>query len=203
LSVQRSLRDSRSIHSPRADFGRGARGGGSALQEGDHGTKPDDTANHRNGTGGKTVLTDDGTRAIDVPRDREGTFEPRLVAKHERRFVAEVTAWQRRPLEPMYRLRHSLDYATWKERKALAVALRPIDTAPSADAAGAALDTFEQSPWGTRLSLDPRHSVFGVPPEVRRVIYTTNVLQSVRAQLRKIIKTCGHFPSDEAATKLI
>ena len=42
------------------------------------GTKPEDTTNHRNGTGGKTVLTDDGPLAIDVPRDREGTFEPRL-----------------------------------------------------------------------------------------------------------------------------
>ena len=51
------------------------------------GTKPDDTTNHRNGTGGKTVLTDDGPLAIEVPRDREGTFEPRLIAKHERRFT--------------------------------------------------------------------------------------------------------------------
>jgi hypothetical protein len=51
------------------------------------GAKPEDTTNHRNGTGGKTVLTDDGPLAIDVPRDREGTFEPRLIAKHERRFT--------------------------------------------------------------------------------------------------------------------
>ncbi len=110
------------------------------------GAKPHDTTNHRNGTSGKTVLTDDGALAIDVPRDREGTFEPRFLPKHERRFrgfddkilalyargmtvreiqgflaemyavevspdlistvtdavVAEVTAWQSRPLEPMY-----------------------------------------------------------------------------------------------------
>src|SRR5687768_9366654 len=51
------------------------------------GAKPDDTTNHRNGTGGKTVLTDDGPLTIDVPRDRDGTFEPRLIAKHERRFT--------------------------------------------------------------------------------------------------------------------
>ena len=44
---------------------------------------------------------------------------------------------------------------------------------------------------------------FAFPPEVRRVIYTTNALESVHAQLRKIIKTRGHFPNDEAATKLI
>ena len=48
-------------------------------------------------------------------------------------------------------LRHSLDYASWKERKALAAALRPIYTAPTADAAGAALDAFERSNWGTRF----------------------------------------------------
>jgi putative transposase len=51
------------------------------------GTKPEETSNHRNGTGSKTVLTDDGPLPIDVPRDRHGTFEPRLIAKHERRFT--------------------------------------------------------------------------------------------------------------------
>ena len=51
-----------------------ARGGG----------KPEDSTNHRNGTSGKTVLTDDGPLALAVPRDRDGTFEPRLIGKHER-----------------------------------------------------------------------------------------------------------------------
>jgi transposase-like protein len=51
------------------------------------GTKPDDTTNHRNGTSEKTVLTDDGPLTLDVPRDRESSFEPRLVAKHDRRFT--------------------------------------------------------------------------------------------------------------------
>src|SRR5215467_352006 len=49
--------------------------------------KPDDTTNHRNGTSEKTVLTDDGTVGIAVPRDRHGTFEPQLIPKHERRFT--------------------------------------------------------------------------------------------------------------------
>jgi len=110
------------------------------------GSKPEDTTNHRNGTGSKTVLTDDGPLGIAVPRDREGTFEPQFIPKHERRFtgfddkilalygrgmtvreiqgflaemyavevspdlistvtdgiVAEVTAWQGRPLERLY-----------------------------------------------------------------------------------------------------
>src|SRR5688500_7557379 len=51
------------------------------------GAKPEATTNHRTGSGGKTVLTDDGPLAIEVPRDRDGSFEPRLVAKHERRFI--------------------------------------------------------------------------------------------------------------------
>ena len=51
------------------------------------GAKPDAATNHRNGTSAKTVLTDDGPLALAVPRDRDGTFEPRLIAKHERRFT--------------------------------------------------------------------------------------------------------------------
>jgi putative transposase len=316
------------------------------------GIKPEETTNHRNGTGGKTVLTDDGPLSIEVPRDRDGSFEPRLIGKHERRFtgfdnkvlalyargmtvreiqgfladmyavevspdlistvtdavVAEVTAWQGRPLEPMYPvvffdalrvkirdeatvrskavylalavlpdgtrdilgiwieqtegakfwmkvftdlktrgcqdiliavtdglkgmgealaavfpattlqtcivhlLRSSLDFANWKERKPLAKALRPIYTAPSAEAASAALDDFARGPWGTKFPTVVASwrrawtyviPFFAFPPDVRRVIYTTNALESVHAQLRKIIKTRGHFPTDEAATKLI
>lgn len=51
------------------------------------GDKPEDAGNHRNGTSGKTVLTDDGPLPIEVPRDRHGTFEPQLIGKHERRFT--------------------------------------------------------------------------------------------------------------------
>ena len=50
------------------------------------GEKPPDTSNQRNGTSGKTVLTDDGPLTLDIPRDRDGTFEPQLIGKHERRF---------------------------------------------------------------------------------------------------------------------
>ena len=100
-------------------------------------------------------------------------------------------------------IRHSLDFANWKERKPLAAALRPIYTAPSAEAAGAALDAFERGPWGRKFPTVVAswrrawtHVIpfFAFPPEVRRVIYTTNALESVHAQLRKIIKTRGHFP---------
>ena len=316
------------------------------------GTKPAATTNHRNGTSDKTVLTDDGPLPIEIPRDRDGSFEPRLIGKHERRFTGfddkilalyargltvreiqaylaemyapevspalistvtdavaeEVTAWQSRPLEPMYPvvffdalrvkvrdeatvrskavylalavradgtrdilglwieqtegakfwlrvfsdlktrgcediliavtdglkgmsealeavfpattlqtcivhlLRHSLDYANWKERKPLAGALRPIYTAASAEAAAAALDAFERGPWGIRFPMVVAAwrrawtrviPFFAFPPEIRRVLYTTNALESVNARLRKILKTRGHFPHDDAAIKLI
>lgn len=309
-------------------------------------------ANHRNGTSGKTVLTDAGPLRIAVPRDRAGDFEPRLIGKHERcftgfddkitalyargltvreiqRFMAElygtevtpefistvtdavlseVSTWQSRPLESMYPviffdalrvkirednvvrnkavylalgvqpdgtrdilglwientegakfwmkvfndlktrgvadiliavtdglkgmaealavvypattlqtcivhlIRNSLAYASWKERKALATAIRPIYTAPSAEAAEAELNAFESSAWGEkfptvvaawRRAWTQVIPFFAFPPAVRKVIYTTNAIESVNARIRKIIKTRGHFPSDEAASKLI
>jgi transposase-like protein len=314
--------------------------------------KPDGAANQRNGKSAKTVLTDTGPLRIEVPRDRNGSFETVLIPKHERRFtgfddkivamyargmtmreiqgfllesyavevsaefissvtdavMAEVTAWQSRPLEPMYPvvffdalrvkvredavvrnkaiylalgilpdgtrdilglwiegtegakfwmkvfndlktrgvadiliavtdglkgmaealgtvfpattlqtcivhlIRNSLDYASWKERKALAAAIKPIYTAPSADSAQAALDEFEASAWGRKFPTVVAawrrawsHVIpfFAFPPAVRRVIYTTNAIESINARLRKIIKTRGHFPSDDAANKLI
>ena len=314
--------------------------------------KPEDAANHRNGSSGKTVLTDGGPLRIDIPRDRQGAFEPKLIGKHERRFagfddkiiamysrgmtvreiqafllemyatevspdfissvtdavMGEVTAWQSRPLEPMYPvvffdalrvkirddaivrnkavylalavlpdgtrdilgiwientegakfwmkvfndlktrgvgdiliavtdglkgmaealavvypattlqtcivhlIRNSLDYASWKERRQLAAAIRPIYTAPSAEAAEAELNQFEEGPWGQKFPTVVASwrrawsyviPFFGFPPAVRRVIYTTNAIESINARLRKIIKTRGHFPNDDAATKLI
>ncbi len=314
--------------------------------------KPEDSTNHRNGASAKTVLTGDGPLRIDVPRDREGSFEPLLIAKHERRFsgfddkivamyargmtvreiqaflaeqygcevapdfissvtdavMAEVTAWQARPLEPMYPvvffdalrvkiredavvrnkaiylalgilpdgtrdilglwiegtegakfwmkvfndlktrgvadiliavtdglkgmaealgavfpattlqtcivhlIRNSLDYASWKDRRALAAALKAIYTAPSAEAALAELYAFEQGEWGQRFptvvaswrrAWDKVIPFFAFPPAVRKVVYTTNAIESINARLRKIIKTRGHFPSDDAASKLI
>jgi putative transposase len=109
-------------------------------------------------------------------------------------------------------MRASLDYASWKDRRALAAAIKPIYTATSADTALAELDAFERGPWGAKLPIvvgawrrawDHVVPFFAFPPEIRKVIYTTNAIESVNAQLRKIIKTRGHFPSDDAANKLI
>jgi transposase-like protein len=314
--------------------------------------RPADVANQRNGASGKTVLTDDGPLRIEVPRDRNGSFEPLLIPKHERRFTGfedkivamysrgmtvreiqkflleqysvevspefistvtdavleEIAAWQSRPLESVYPvvffdalrvkirdegvvrskaiylalgvlpdgtrdilglwientegakfwlkvfndlktrgvhdiliavtdglkgigealtavfaattlqtcivhlIRNSLGYASWRDRKALAKALRPIYTALNADTAALALEEFEQGPWGQRFptvvtawrsAWDRVIPFFAFAPAVRRMIYTTNAIESIHAQLRKIIKTRGHFPNDDAATKLI
>ena len=109
-------------------------------------------------------------------------------------------------------IRNSLDYASWKDRKALAAAIKPIYTAPSAEAALAELDAFAEGGWGQkfptvtaawRRAWDRVIPFFAFPPPIRKVIYTTNAIESINARLRKIIKTRGHFPSDEAATKLI
>ena len=109
-------------------------------------------------------------------------------------------------------IRNSLDYASWKDRKKLAAALRPIYAAASAEAAEAALGAFEDGEWGRkfptvvaawRRAWTQVIPFFTFPPEIRRVIYTTNAIESVNARLRKIIKTRGHFPIDDAASKLI
>jgi putative transposase len=109
-------------------------------------------------------------------------------------------------------IRNSLDFASWKDRKPLAAALRPIYAAASAEAALAALDAFEDGEWGRkfptvvaawRRAWTQVIPFFTFPPAIRRVIYTTNAIESVNARLRKIIKTRGHFPTDDAANKLI
>lgn len=109
-------------------------------------------------------------------------------------------------------IRNSLDYASWKDRKALAAAIKPVYTALNAEGALAELDAFEQGPWGKkfptvvaawRRAWDKVIPFFAFPAHIRRVIYTTNAIESVNARLRKIIKTRGHFPTDDAATKLI
>ena len=109
-------------------------------------------------------------------------------------------------------IRNSLDYVSWKQRKPLAAALRPVYTAPSADAAAEALRAFAASPWGQQYPTIvaswerawPYVTPFFVfPPAVRKLIYTTNAIESLHMRLRKIIKTRGHFPTDEAASKLL
>jgi len=314
--------------------------------------KPSEQTNERNGASGKTLITERGPVRVDLPRDREGSFEPILIPKHERRFtgfderiiamyargmsvreiqaflaesygtnvspdfissvtdevMAETLAWQNRPLEPMYPvvffdalrvkirgdgvvsnkavylalgiqadgqrdvlglwieqsegakfwlkvfnelktrgcqdiliavvdglkglaeaistayprtavqtcivhlIRNSLEYASYKDRKSVAAALRPVYAAANEQAAQQALEAFAEGPWGTkyptivqswRRAWENVTPFFVFPPDIRRVVYTTNAIESLNMQLRKIIKTRGHFPNDEAAIKLL
>lgn len=109
-------------------------------------------------------------------------------------------------------VRKSLGFVGWKERYAVAQALRAIYRADTEAAAATALEEFAASEWGRRfppiVALWRRHwdyvrPAFVYPREVRRVVYTTNAIESLHRQLRKSIKTRGHFPNDDAATKLL
>ena len=110
----------------------------------------------------------------------------------------------------VHMVRHSLNYVSWKMRKAVAADLRSVYAATTLEAARAALDAFEQQ-WGSdyppivqswRRNWDRIIPFFDYPPEVRRIIYTTNAIESVNMSLRKITKNRGSFPSDEALLKL-
>lgn len=309
------------------------------------------SGNSRNGTSRKTVQGDFGAVEIEVPRDRKGSFEPKILPKHERRFhgfddkilsmyargmstreiqahleeiygvevspalISEVTdavmdevrTWQNRPLDPIYmvvyldalmvKMRHegrvenravfvaigvnqegakevlglwtsategaklwlqilteirnrgvqdiliacvdglkgfpeaiatvypktevqlcivhmvrnSLAYVNWKERKKVASNLRQIYQAATAQEAEQRLVEFEQR-WDEKYAVIGktwrRHWVgitplFAYPAEIRRSIYTTNIVESLHMTLRKVIKTRGSFPSEESALKLL
>jgi putative transposase len=109
-------------------------------------------------------------------------------------------------------IRNSLDFCSWKDRKPVAQELKTIYRAADAQAAAAALQEFEDGPWGKRFAaitaMWRRHwahviPFFAYPPEVRKMIYTTNAIESLNATLRRSVRIRGHFPNDEAAMKLI
>jgi putative transposase len=316
-----------------------------------HQEPPGGVGNTRNGSTPKTLVTEHGPVAIKTPRDRDGSFEPKIVRKRQRRFegfddkilalysrglstrdieahleeiygvkvgrdlisrvteavMDDVRAWQQRPLDDVYPvifldafvlkvkeggsvqrkacylalavaidgerdvlgmwfqqnegakfwmqvltdlkqrgvqdiliccvdglkgfpeaieaifprttvqtcivhlIRHSLKYVPRREYEKVARDLKPIYTAVDADAAQQALEAFDEK-WGARFpvitqawlsSWEYVTPFLAFPDEVRRVIYTTNAIEALNRQLRKAIKTKGHFPNEEAARKLI
>ena len=109
-------------------------------------------------------------------------------------------------------LRNSMDFVSWKDRKPLATALKGIYRAVDAKAAEDALSAFENSEWGRRypaIGQSWRRAwsevipFFAFPDEVRRIVYTTNAIEALNAQLRRAVRARGHFPNDDAATKLL
>lgn len=308
--------------------------------------------NGRNGYGQKTVITDTGKLELEVPRDRQASFDPQLIAKYQRRFpgfddkvismyargmstreivghlrelygievspdlisavtdavLDEIAAWQARPLEATYPLvffdalrvkvrdeglvrnkavhialgvrgdgakeilgmwleqnegakfwlrvmnelknrgvediliavvdglkgfpeainaafpettvqtcivhllRQSLDFVSYKDRKPIATALKEIYRAVDAAAAEVALTGFEQTPWGLkypaigqswRRAWSEVIPFYAFPADVRRILYTTNAIEALNSKLRRAVRARGHFPTDEAAMKLL
>jgi len=318
----------------------------------DHHLVNGDGGNTRNGYGKKTVVTDTSRLELDVPRDRQSSFDPQLIAKYQRRFpgfdekiismyargmsvreivghlrdlygvdvspdlistvtdavLDEVAAWQARPLEPVYPLvffdairvkirdeglvsnkaihvalgvradgtkevlglwleqnegakfwlrvmnemknrgvddiliavvdglkgfpeaitavfpdatvqtcivhllRQSLAFVSYKDRKAVAAALKTVYRATDAVSGETALTAFEAGFWGQKypaISQSWRRAwpevipFYAFHPDVRRLIYTTNAIESLNSKLRRAIRARGHFPTDEAAMKLL
>lgn len=308
--------------------------------------------NGRNGYGQKTVITDTGKLELEVPRDRQASFDPQLIAKYQRRFpgfddkvismyargmstreivghlrelygievspdlisavtdavLEEIAAWQARPLEATYPLvffdalrvkvrdeglvrnkavhialgvrgdgakeilgmwleqnegakfwlrvmnelknrgvediliavvdglkgfpeainaafpettvqtcivhllRQSLDFVSYKDRKPIATALKEIYRAVDAATAEVALTGFEQTPWGQkypaigqswRRAWSEVIPFYAFPADVRRILYTTNAIEALNSKLRRAVRARGHFPTDEAAMKLL
>ena len=109
-------------------------------------------------------------------------------------------------------IRYSLQFASWKERWKIAAALKPIYQAESAAVARERLEDFACDRWGQkypaiaqswRRNWEQVIPFFAFAPELRKIIYTTNAIESLNAQVRKAVRIRGHFPSEEAATKLI
>lgn len=108
-------------------------------------------------------------------------------------------------------IRHSMNFCSWKDRKAVAADLRPIYEAPTAEEAARRLDDFEERWAGKYPSIAPAWRrawaevipFFAFSAAIRKIIYTTNAVESLNRVLRKTLKTKGSFPTEEAATKLI
>jgi putative transposase len=111
----------------------------------------------------------------------------------------------------VHMVRGSLKYVSWKERKVVARDLRAIYQAPTLEAAEKALAAFEAS-WDARFPMISRKwrthwanltPFFDYPPEIRKVMYTTNAIEAINAQLRKVTKKRGSFPNPEAVRKVL
>jgi putative transposase len=109
-------------------------------------------------------------------------------------------------------IRNSLAFVSYKDRRAVAAALKEVYRARTAELGQAALDAFDEGPWGRRYPVIAqswrRHwaeviPFYAFPGEVRRIIYTTNAIEAVNAKLRRAVRARGHFPTDEAALKLL
>jgi putative transposase len=111
----------------------------------------------------------------------------------------------------VHQIRSSMRYVAYKDRKRVAADLRPVYAAANIDAAEDALAAFDEA-WGERYPMIAESwrarweyitPFLALPADLRRAVYTTNSIENLNRQIRKAIKTRGHFPDEQAATKLI
>lgn len=111
----------------------------------------------------------------------------------------------------VHQIRNSVRYVSYKDTKKLLANLKPVYSAPTEDAALAALDDFEKT-WGAKYPLVVQSwrrnwgeiaTFFKYPPEIRKLIYTTNMIESYHRQLRKVTKGKAVFPNDESLLKML
>ena len=111
----------------------------------------------------------------------------------------------------VHQIRNSLKYVSYKDFKAVTASLKPVYQAPTEEAALLELDRFEQE-WGGKYALCVRTwrenwtelaTFFRYPVEMRRIMYTTNIIEGYHRQLRKVTKGKSIFPNDEALTKML
>lgn len=111
----------------------------------------------------------------------------------------------------VHQIRNSMRFVTWKDRKHVAADLKPVYQAINADAAAEALEQFDRR-WGEKYPMiadswrarwENIVPFMALPADLRRAVYTTNSIENLNRQIRKTIKTRGHFPDEQAATKLI
>jgi putative transposase len=109
-------------------------------------------------------------------------------------------------------IRSSLDFVSYKDRKAVAAALKEVYRARTAEAGQAALEAFDEGLWGRKYPVIAqswrRHwteviPFYAFPADVRRILYTTNAIEALNAKLRRAVRARGHFPTDEAVLKLL
>ncbi len=109
-------------------------------------------------------------------------------------------------------LRQSLAFVAYKDRKAVAAALRDIYRSVDAAAGETALTAFEEGSWGRkypaigqswRRAWSEVVPFYAFPGDVRRLLYTTNAIEALNSKLRRAVRARGHFPTDEAAMKLL
>src|SRR4051812_14697146 len=188
-----------------------------------HAPEGRNSGNSRNGKRTRQLRTSTGDPTIQVPRDRNSTFQSPLLDAYQTStneidglngFKDAIQAvFPRTQIQRciLHQVRQSLTDVSWKDRKAFVADLRTISQAPTREAAETRLLELSER-WSASYPMAVRSwethwedlaTMFEYSAEIRRLIYTTNSIEGYNRQLRKVTKTKGAFPTGEAARKLL